>query len=84
MDYKNQRIVLKEMGVPHHLVLLTHNLYSGQEATGRPWRNRMVSYNKDVRQDYILSPYLLSVYSEHILKAGLDSDEGRIKIGGII
>ena len=35
MDHKKQWKILKEMGIPDHLICLTRNLYAGQEATVR-------------------------------------------------
>ena len=36
--------ILKEMGIPDHLICLLRNLYAGQEATGSnwTWNNRLV------------------------------------------
>ena len=84
-DHQKLWKVLKEMGIPDHLTYLLRNLYAGQEATVRTrhgttdWfqiRNR-------VHQGCILSPCLLNLYAEHIMKnATLNEVETGIKIGG--
>ena len=39
--------ILKEMGIPDHLICLLRNLYAGQEATVRTtWNNRLVPNSK--------------------------------------
>jgi len=38
--------ILKEMGIPDHLICLLRNLYAGQEATVRTWNNRLVPNRK--------------------------------------
>ena len=35
VDHNKLWIILKEMGIPHHLTCLLRNLYAGQEATVR-------------------------------------------------
>ena len=35
VDYKKQRKILKEIGIPDHLTCILRNLYAGQEATVR-------------------------------------------------
>ena len=82
-DHQKLWKVLKEMGIPDHLTYLLRNLYAGQEATVRTrhgttdWfqiRNR-------VHQGCILSPCLLNLYAEHIMKnAGLVEAQAEIKI----
>ena len=82
-DHQKLWKVLEEMGIPDHLTYLLRNLYAGQEATVRTrhgttdWfqiRNR-------VHQGCILSPCLLNLYAEHIMKnAGLVEAQAEIKI----
>ena len=53
VDYRKLWHVLKEMGVPHHLIYLLRNLYMGQEATQLDMEQLMGSklgkeYNKAV------------------------------------
>ena len=72
VDYNKLWKVLKEMGIPDHLTCLLRNLYAGQEATVRPWNNRLVQIGKGVCQGYILSPCLFNLYAGHIMRnAGL-------------
>ncbi|XP_078242297.1 uncharacterized protein LOC140707586 [Pogona vitticeps] len=85
VDHNKLWQVLKEMGVPDHLIYLLRNLYVGQEATVRigygttDW----FKIGKRVRQGCILSPYLFKLYGEYIMqKAGLDEYQTRIKIAG--
>ena len=76
---------LKEVGGPQDLIVLMHNLYSGQEATVRIeyGETEWFSIGKADGQVCILFPYLFNMCAEHsIRKIRLDSDEGRVKIGG--
>ena len=72
-----------EMGVPDHFTCFLRNLYAGQEVTiktgygTRDW----FQIGKRVHQDFILSPCLLSLYAEYMMRnAGLDEAQARIKI----
>ena len=76
---------LQEMGIPDHLTCLLRNLYAGQEATVRTGRGTTDCFQirKGVRQGCILSPCLLNLYVEHIMRnAGLEEAQGGIKIAG--
>ena len=72
------------MGIPDHLTSLLRNLYAGQEATvrtghGTDWFQK----GKGVRQGCILSPCLLNLYADYIMRnAGLNEAQARIKIAG--
>ena len=67
--------ILKEMGIPDHLICLLRNLYTGQEAT--------VRIGKGIRQGCILSPCLFNLYAEYIMRnAGLEEAQAGIKIAG--
>ena len=71
------------MGIPDHLSCLLRNLYAGQEATVRTGRGttHWFQIGKGVRQGCILSPYLLNLYAEYIMrKAGLEEAQAGIKI----
>ena len=66
--------ILKEMGIPEHLICLLRNLYAAEEATIRT-RHGTTDWSKigkGVRQDCILSPFLFNLYAEYII-----SDDGR-------
>ena len=67
--------ILKEMGISDHLTYLLRNLYAGQEATVRTGHGTMGCFQigKGVLQGCILSPYLLNLYAEYIMRnAGLE------------
>ena len=77
--------ILKEMGIPDHLICLLRNLYAGQEATVRTGRGKTdwFQIGKGVRQGCILSPCLFNFYAEYIMKnAGLEKARAGIKIVG--
>ncbi|KAF7243182.1 LINE-1 retrotransposable element ORF2 protein, partial [Varanus komodoensis] len=85
VDHNKLWQVLKEMGVPGHLICLLRNLYAGQEATVRTGHGTTdwFKIEKGVRQGCILSPCLFNLYAEHIMrKAGLDESPVGIKIAG--
>ena len=77
--------ILKEMGIPDHLTCLLRNLYAGQEATVRTGHGTTdwFQIGKAVCQGSILSPCLLNLYREYIMRnAGLEEAQAEIKIAG--
>ena len=62
VDHKKLWKMLKEMGIPDHLICLLRNLYAGQEATNRTGRGTTDWFQtgKGVRQGCILSPGYLT------------------------
>ena len=77
--------ILKEMGIPDHLICLLKNLYAGQEATVRTGHGTTDWFQtgKGVRQRCILFPCLLNFYAEYIMRnAVLEEAQARIKIAG--
>ena len=71
------------MGRPDHLTCLLRNLYAGQEATVRTGDGTIdwFQIGKGVHQDCILSPCLLNLYAEYIMRnTGLDESQAGIKI----
>ena len=71
------------MGIPDHLTCLLRSLYAGKEATVRTGHGTTDCFQigKGVRQGYILSPCLLNLYAEYILRnAGLGEAQSGIKI----
>ena len=62
--------ILKEMGIPDHLICLLRNLYAGQEATVRTGHGTTdwFQIGKGVHQGYILSPCLFHLYAEYIMR----------------
>ena len=77
--------ILKEMGIPDHLTCLLRNLYAGQEATVRTGHGTADWFQtrKGVLQGCTLSPGLLNLYAEYIMRnAGLEEAQAGIKITG--
>ena len=73
------------MGIPDHLTCLLRNLYAGQEATIRTLYGTTdwFKIEKGVQQGCLLSPCLLYLYTEHIMRnSGLNELQAGIKIGG--
>ena len=73
------------MGIPDHLTCLLRNLYAGQEAlvsTGYRTTD-WFPIGKGVHQGCILSPCLLNLYAEYIMRnAGLEEAQAGIKTAG--
>ena len=85
MDHNKLWKILKETGIPDHLICLLRNLYVGQEATVRTGHGTTdwLQMGKRVCQGCILSPCLLNLYAEYIMRnAGLDEAQAGIKIAG--
>ena len=77
--------ILKETGIPDHLTCLLRNLYAGQEATVRTGHGTTdwFQIGKGVHQGCILSPCLLNLYAEYIMRnSGLEEAQAGIKITG--
>ena len=75
--------ILKEMGMPDHLICLLGNLYAGQEATVRTGHGTTdwFQIGKGVHQGCILSPCLFNLYAEYIMRnTGLEEAQTGIKI----
>ena len=85
VDHNKMWKILKEMGIPDHLICLLRNLYAGQEATVRTGRGTTdwFQIGKEVCQGCILSPCLFNLYAEYIMQnTGLDAAQAGIKISG--
>ena len=83
MDHNKLWESLKEMGMPNHLTGLLGNLYAGQEATVRTGHGTTDWFRirKGVCQGCTLSPCLLNLYAEYIMRnAELDEAQAGIKI----
>ena len=83
MDHNKLWKILKEMGIPDHLICLLRNLYAAQEATVRTGHGTMdwFQIGKGVRQDCILSPCLFNFYAEYIMRnTRLEEAQAGIKI----
>ena len=85
VDHNQLWKILKEMGIPDHLICLLRNLCAGQEATVRTGHRTTdwFQIGKGVRQGCILSPCLFNLYTEYIMRnAGLEEAQAGIKIAG--
>ena len=85
MDHNKQWKILKEMRIPDHLTCLLRNVYASQEATVRTGHRPTdwFQMEKGMRQGCILSPCLLNLYAEYIMRnAGLEEAQAGIKIAG--
>ena len=85
VDHNKLWKILKEIGIPDHLICLLRNLYAGQEATVRTGHGTtdLFQIGKEVCQGCILSPYLFNLYAAYIMRnAGLDEAQAEIKIAG--
>ena len=71
------------MGISDQLACLFRNLYEGQEATVRTGHGTTdwFQIGKGVRQGCILSPCLVNLYAEYIMRnTGLEEAQAGIKI----
>ena len=85
VDHNKLWKILKEMGIPDHLICLLRNLSAGQEATVRTGHGTTgwFQIGKGVRQGCILSPCLFNFYAEYIMgSAGLEETQAGIKSAG--
>ena len=85
VDHNKLWKILKEMGIPDHLICLLRNLYAGQEATVRTGHGTTdwFQIGKGVPQGCILSPCSFNLYAEYITRnAGLEETQAGIKIAG--
>ena len=85
VDHNKLWKILKEMGIPDHMICLLRNLYAGQEATGKTGHRTTdwLQTRKGVCQGCILSPCLFNLYAEYIMRnAGLNEAQAGIKIAG--
>ena len=83
VDHNTLWKILKEMGIPDHLTCPLRNLYAGQEATVRTGHGTTdwFQIGKRVHQGCILSPYLVNLYAEYIMRnTGLEEAQVAIKI----
>ena len=81
-DHNKLWKILKEMGIPDHLICFLRNLYAGQEETVRTGHGTTdwFQIRKGVRKGCILSPCLFKLYAEYIMRnARLDETQAGIK-----
>ena len=85
VDHNKLWKILKEMGIPDHLICLLRNLYAGQEATVRTGHGKTdwFQIRKGEQQGRILSPCLFNFYEDYIKRnTRLDEAQAGIKIPG--
>ena len=85
VDHNKLGKILKEMGIPDHLIGLLRNLYAGQEATVRTGHvtTDWFQIGKEVRQGCIWSPCFFNLYAGYIMrKPGLEEAQAGSKIAG--
>ena len=83
MDHNRLWKILKEIGIPDHLICLLRNLYAGQEAAVRIGHGTTdwFQIRKGVCQGCILSPCLFNLCAEYIMRnARLEEAQAGIKI----
>ena len=83
VDHNKLWTILKETGIPDHLICLLRNLYASQEATVRIRHGTMdwFKIGKVVCQGCIWSLCLFNLFAEYIMRnAGLDETQAGIKI----
>ena len=87
VDHNKLWKIMKEMGIPDHLICLLRNLYAGQEVTVRTGHGTTdwFQIKKGVCQGCISSPCLFNLYAEYIMRnAGLEEAQAGMKIAGKI
>ena len=69
-DHNKLWKILRDMGIPNHLICLLRNLYAGQEATVRTGHGTTdwFQIGKGVCQGCILSSCLFNLYAEFIMQ----------------
>ena len=85
VDHNKLWKILKEMGIPDHLICLLSNLYADQEATVRTGHEKTdwFQIGKGVHQGCRLLPCLFNLYAEHIMRnTGLEEAQAGIKTDG--
>ena len=84
VDHERLWMILRDMGVPVHLIVLLRRLYTYQEATVRTELGETdnIDVGKGVGQGCILSPLLFNIYAEIIMREVLEYWERGISIGG--
>ena len=70
--------ILKEIGIPDHLTCLLRNLYAGQGATVKTEHGKKdwFQIRKGIRQGCILSPCLLNLYAQYIMRNAGEAQAG--------
>ena len=81
VDHNKLWKILKEMGIPDHLICLLKNLYAGQEARVRTGHGTTdwFQIGRGVRQGSILSPCLFNLYAESTSWETLDWKKHKVE-----
>ena len=85
VNHNKLQKILKEMGIPDHLICFLRKLCAGQEATVRTGLGTTDWFRigNGVRQGCILSPCLFNLYAEYIMRnTGLEEAQAGIRIAG--
>ena len=85
VDHNKLWKILKQIGIPDHLICLLRNLYAGQEATVRTGHGttNWFQIGKGVYPGCILPHCLFNFYAVYIMRnAGLEETQARVKIAG--
>ena len=85
VDHEILWVILRDMGVPVHLIVLLRRLYTNQEATVRTefGETDNIDIGKEVRQGCIHSLLLFNIiFAENIMREDLEEWERGIGIGG--
>ena len=83
VDHSKLWKILKQIGIPDHLICLLRNLYAYQEAIVRTWNNGLVpNWERSTLRPYFVT-CLFNLYAEYIMRnARLDEAQARIKVSG--
>ena len=87
VDHNKLWTILREMGIPDHLICVLRNLYAGQEENARTGHGTMDWFHtgEGVRQGCILSPCLFNLYAEYSTQnARVNEAQARIRLLGEI
>ena len=77
--------ILKETGIPDHLIYLLRNLYAGQEAIVKTGHGTTDRFQIGKEVCCILSPCLFNLYAEYIMRnAGLEEAQAESRLLGEI
>ena len=75
---------MKKIGIPTHIIELLMSMHKDQKAKvrTRQGNSEWFSIEKGVRQGCIISPHLVNIYSECIMREALEGFTGSVKVGG--